>query len=376
MERGLGALVRNRKKIFLAMLLVAVIAISLYVSTSFLNSRSGPQATVSEQTLASGVLVTNGVKHIVPLDKILSGGPPKDGIPSIDRPKFVSSKDGDGFLLDEDLVFGLYYAGEARAYPAMILVWHEIVNDIVNGQPVLVTYCPLCYASAAYERMIDGKAVEFGVSGKLYNSDLVMYDRKTDTYWSQILGKAIVGELTDQELKRIPIDHVSWGVWKTLHPDTTVLSLDTGYRRSYGSDPYGDYYQSSSIWFPVDNPDDRLHPKTLVYGLATGGEQKAYTRDIMVQREVINDKVGEFDVAVWVAGNGPMRAFDRQMGNDTLEFTIENGRIFDTKTHSEWNANGLAISGQYSGTQLTRLVGITCFWFAWAAFYQNTDLYS
>jgi len=320
-------------------------------------------------------MTTNGVKHIVPLDKIVSGGPSKDAIPSIDHPTFVDASAVDHFLPDEDLVFGLYYEGEARAYPAMILVWHEIVNDIVNGKPVLVTYCPLCYASAAYERVIDGEPVEFGVSGKLYQSDLVMYDRKTDSYWSQILGKAIVGELAGRELTRIPIDQTTWGVWKKLHPDTKVLSMDTGFRRPYGTDPYDGYYTSDVIVFPVDYRDERLHPKAVVYGLALGADQKAYSVETVWRLGAVNDRVGGMDLVVLsTVDQGPLRVFDRHLGEDLLEFVVKNGRIFDTKTNSEWNFDGVAVSGPLAGRALSRVVGITCFWFAWATFYPRTLL--
>lgn len=330
----------------------------------------------SEGSVAGTGTERGGTKHIVPLDRIVSGGVPMDGIPSIDNPKFISASEGDEFLSDADAVFGIYYSGEARAYPAMIMVWHEIVNDVVNRKPVLITYCPLCYAAIAYERMIDGQAVQFGVSGKLYNSDLVMYDRLTESYWSQILGKAIVGEFAGRELTRIPLDSTTWSVWKQLHPDTLVLSKDTGYTRSYGVDPYQAYYTSGEVWFPLEHSDQRLHPKTLIYGLTIGQSQKAYTRDIITQRGVINDQVDGIQVAVWAVRDNPTRAFDRHVGNVTLEFTIDGGRIFDTPTHSEWNVDGLAISGPYEGTQLTRIDGVACFWFAWAAFYENGDLYS
>ena len=155
-------------------------------------------------------VTSSGVKYIVDPAKILSGGPPKDGIPSIDNPKFVSVKEADAWIQDNELVLGLIYKGVKRVYPLQILVWHEIVNDSVAGDPLLITYCPLCGSGIAFERVLDGKAVEFGTSGKLYNSNLVMYDRKTDTYWTQIDGKAIVGELTGQELKEISIDTVAW----------------------------------------------------------------------------------------------------------------------------------------------------------------------
>ncbi len=342
------------------MVLIALVAASGY---AILNSQSS-RSQLSTQPLSTPVTDTGGTRHIVPLDKIVSGGVPKDGIPSIDHPKFVSASGGNSFVSDSDVVFGLEYAGEARAYPALILVWHEVVNDVVNGQPVLITYCPLCYASIAYERTIDGEAVEFGVSGKLYNSDLVMYDRKTESYWSQILGKAIVGPLAGRELKRIPIDFTTWGVWKNMHPDTMILSRDTGFARSYGVDPYDGYYTSDQIWFPIDHPDQRLHPKALVYGVIVDGAQKAYARDRLTQIELINDQLGGTDVVVWSIQNSPIRTFERHIGAASLEFVLENGRIYDTQTHSEWNIDGVAMSGPYAGTKLTRIVGVTCFWFA------------
>lgn len=316
------------------------------------------------------------VKHLVPLEKIVPGGPPKDGIPSIDNPKFVSAAEADGFLSDQEIVFGLFLDGVARAYPSQILVWHEIVNDYVNGKPILITYCPLCFTGAAFERSINGQAVEFGTSGKLYNSDLVMYDRKTDSYWSQILGIAIVGELTGYELTRIPLDHITWKEWKKLHPDTEVLSRETGFRRSYGVDPYSGYYTSSDILFPVENRDDRLPPKAITYGLEIDGKFKAYLVEDIANLGVINDRIGDKDVLIVGRQGGPSRSFYRNVDNDTLEFEIVNERIFDKQTGSEWNIDGEAISGVLKNKQLEQVVGTVNFWFAWVAFYPETDLYS
>jgi len=153
----------------------------------------------------SDIMITNGEKHIIPLDKIRGGGPPKDGIPSIDNPKFVTVDDSQ-FVTDSDIVIGLHINGETKAYPLFILVWHEIVNDVIGGIPVAVTYCPLCYTNQVFDRTLEGTTVEFGTSGKLYNSNLVMYDRLTNSYWSQGLGIAITGELSGDELKTIPFD--------------------------------------------------------------------------------------------------------------------------------------------------------------------------
>lgn len=322
------------------------------------------------------IQITNGVKHIVPLNRIFSGGPPKDGIPSIDSPKFVSKDEGDKFLRNDDLVLGLFLDGEARAYPRMVLVWHEIVNDKIKGKPVLITYCPLCYTGAAFVREINGEEVEFGVSGKLYNSDLVMYDRKTDTYWSQVLGQAIVGELAGSKLQRIQVDTVEWGVWKKLHPDTMVLSRDTGFTRPYGQDPYGGYYSSRDIIFPLENEDARLHPKAIVYGVEFEGKAKAYPDAELAKAVVVNDHVGNKPILVTRDPTTKIvRFFERTVGDSVLEFETRNGKIFDKQTDSAWSFDGLAVSGKLAGTQLNSIIAPAHFWFAWAAFKPGTEVF-
>jgi hypothetical protein len=179
------------------------------------------------------------IKHTVPLDKILSGGPPQDGIPSIDNPKFQSVQEADEILEDSEFVLGLNINGDRRAYPLQILVWHEIVNDVVGGEPVAITYCPLCFTNQVFNRTLsDGNVVEFGTSGKLYNSNLVMYDRKSNSLWSQALGEGIVGDYSGVKLERIPFDIAYWKEWKELYPESKVLSRDTGSVRPYGADPY------------------------------------------------------------------------------------------------------------------------------------------
>jgi hypothetical protein len=218
-----------------------------------------------------------------------------------------------------------------------ILVWHEIVNDVINGGPVLVTYCPLCGSGIAYERIIDGETVEFGTTGKLYNSNLVMYDRKTDTYWTQIDGKAIIGELTGRELKEISIDTVSWREWKEAHPDSEVLSQDTGYSRAYGRDPYGSYYEDSFLMFPVENSDKSIHPKTVIFGIEVNGVYKAYKEEDLMR-----------------------------MG--TFEDTVSNMRIRITRD----DAGIVRITRVETGEEIVKERD---FWFAWYAFHPDTLLY-
>ena len=232
------------------MSIVAIAGIAFFAFSSQDNSGNfDPSPLISDDASASSVseksssgfvdaknikiMETNGVKHLIPLDKIRGGGPPKDGIPSIDDPVFAGVQDSQ-FMSDSDTVIGLYINGEARAYPLFILVWHEIVNDTVGGVPVAVTYCPLCYTNQVFERVIDGQEVEFGTSGKLYNSNLLMYDRLTDSYWSQALGLAVKGDLTGHELDLVPFDVITWDTGKScilthwclqLTPDTSALML-------------------------------------------------------------------------------------------------------------------------------------------------------
>lgn len=323
------------------------------------------------------VMVTNGVKHIVPLDQVISGGPSKDGIPSIDKPQFISASEAEAFLKEDDLVLGIELNGDAKAYPRRILVWHEIVNDVVGGVPVVVTYCPLCYTGAAFERVLDGEVIEFGVSGKLYNSDLVMYDRKTDSYWSQIMGRAIVGELAGQSLKRLPLDTLEWKNWKKLHPETKVLSTNTGFNRNYNVDPYSGYYGNDFVMFPLENLDQRLHPKTVVYGVAIEGEAKAYPADeVKKMGGVVNDIVGGTPIVVLHHPEAnTVKIYARTVLGEILELEAANGVLVDKSSGSRWSYDGEGLSEQYAGVQLTEVISPPNFWFAWAAFHPETDLF-
>ncbi len=320
------------------------------------------------------IFETNGVKHIIPLDKIKGGGPPKDGIPSIDNPNFAKVKDSQ-FVSDSDVVIGLEIDGDSRAYPLFILVWHEIVNDQVGGVPVAVTYCPLCYTNQVFERKINGKEVEFGTSGKLYNSNLLMYDRWTDSYWSQALGIAVKGELAGAKLKTIPFDVITWGDWKNLHPETLVLTTETGHLRSYATDPYGDYYTDKKIIFPVDNLDDRMHPKEIVIGFSEEGIHKAYKQNDIEKNKIINDNIGEKSIMLVSLFSQNSRAFERNLNDKILEFDFVENKIIDFQTNSEWNYEGVAISGPFKGESLTRMSIEPGFWFEWIAFHPQTEVW-
>ena len=349
---------------------IVVLFFFLGDSDTMTVSTSSPIEVMSD----SEIMETNGVKHIVPLDKIRGGGPPKDGIPSIDEPVFADAKDAE-FVSDTDVVIGLEINGDARAYPLFIMVWHEIVNDEVGGTPVSVTYCPLCYTNQVFERVLDGQPVEFGTSGKLYNSNLVMYDRLTDSYWSQALGIAITGELTGQELEIIPFDVISWADWTTLHPNSKVLTTETGHIRAYGVDPYGSYYTDDRIMFPVEHSDERMHPKEIILGFHIDDVYKAYKQLDLENSVVTNDKIGNTSILLTSFFSGNARAFDRTLNGEILNFEFSDGKIMDLQTGSTWNYDGESISGTHEGKSLSRLPFSPGFWFEWVAFHPDTLVY-
>ncbi|MBI2010721.1 MAG: DUF3179 domain-containing protein [Candidatus Colwellbacteria bacterium] len=321
--------------------ILVTLTLVVLAATAFRNSFSPPQDGETKKETAREIMVTDGLKHSVPLDEIIGGGPPKDGIPSIDNPKFVSIAETSGFLKDDDPGIALDLDGTARFYPFQILVWHEIVNDTVNGERVLVTYCPLCLSGIVFDPVVKDERVEFGTSGKLWNSNLVMYDRKTDSLWPQILGEAVVGEMTGSQLKVLPSDMIRFGEFKEQYPQGTVLSRDTGAVRFYGQDPYGDYYTTPGTYFPVSKKDDRLSDKDFVLGIVINEKAKAYWPEAV-------KKVGE--ITDQFEGKTIVARYEKE---------IDAVRLFEKKA---------------DGT-LERINPFGAFWFSWVAAHPDTELY-
>ena len=371
---------------------VMVIAMVTIAKTNNINSPSASNTNPlsKENLLPSSLLIGQSnaqlQKHIVPLDQIASGGPPPDGIPSIDKPKFVTVQEaGNNFLSDSDLVLGVNINGDTRAYPLLILVWHEIVNDKVGGIPVAVTYCPLCFTNQVFNSTVgNNQILQFGTSGKLYNSNLVMYDRTSKSLWSQALGEGIVGKYAGQKLQRIPFDIAYWKDWKQLYPSSKVLSKDTGFSRPYGADPYDDYYTSGQLYFPVSNHDDRLELKEKVIGLVDDvegkGQYKAYKLQQIETRKVINDEINGKPITLFSLHPAMVRAYHRiVVEGKVLEFEYNNNsnnKITDKQTGTEWNFDGEAVNGTLKGKHLTRLPFDEGFWFEWVAFHPQTAIYS
>lgn len=322
--------------------MVAIVAIIFFIRLD----NSGQIVDVNEEGV---VINSDGDRYLVEPSKIKSGGPPKggigqdQGIPALaaENINFVSVAEADEWIEDGELVLALEYEDVKRVYPLQILVWHEIVNDVINGDHILVTYCPLCGSGIAYESYIevDGEKIasRFGTSGKLYNSNLIMYDEETNTYWQQIDGKAIVGDLVGQELKEISIDTVTWSRWRESHPGSEVLSQETGMNRPYGNSPYGGYFESDFLLFEVEARDDRIFAKDFVYGIEIDGVYKAYRKEDVSESGAIEDVVNGVDVR--------------------LE-ELEDGRVVVTNLDS--------------GEEIVKEVD---FWFAWYAFHPETELY-
>ncbi len=351
---------------------------------------------------------------LVDLGLIISGGPPPDGIASIDWPNFEKASTVD-WLEPQEAVIAVEIDGEPRAYPVRILISHEIVNDTIGTLPVTVTYCPLCNSAVAFERQADGRTFDFGTSGSLYNSALVMYDRQTESLWAHYTGQAIVGELVGTQLKLIPAATVSWSTFAAEHPYGLVLSRETGFGYSYGSNPYAGYDDPDTFPFLfLGTPDERLAAKERVLAIRYAGQEVAVVLDTLAEQGTLALK---FEATSADAGSGsagdnqdentveivafhqpgtatpleqPSVALGRDVGAtavylsevDGQSLTFERvihselGYVFmDAETGSSWSLLGRAIDGPLQGARLTPVEHLDTFWFAISAYSPDVEIY-
>ncbi len=325
-------------------------------------------------------------------DEVLSGGPPPDGIPPIDDPKFQPASEVDWLEVDEP-VLSLTVGEETRAYPLRIMTWHEIVNDTVGGLPVAVTYCPLCNSGVAFDRTVEGEPTTFGTSGRLYADNLVMYDRRTESLWPQLTGRASIGVLTGTQLDSIPMGVVGWTQFREQHPDATVLTRETGHQRDYGRNPYVGYDDpDGDVLFALPGDvDARLPVKARVVGIERDGEAVALSREALADAgSVAFDLAGTRLVAWHVAGQrsaldeselalgseiGSVAVFEPRLEDGReLGFTAVPDGFVDDRTGSTWNIFGVAVAGPLAGARLPAVTHLDTFWFAWAAFQPDTRL--
>ena len=338
---------------------------------------------------------TNFCLHSIDYEEIFSGGPPRDGIPPIDNPRFENIETADQWIEDLEPVILLDHEGEVRAYPLQILTWHEIVNDEIAGDPIAVTFCPLCNTALVFRRpIIDEEILTFGTSGNLRYSDLVMWDRQTESWWQQFNGEAIVGDLTGTKLESLPAAIISWADFKSKHPDAQVLSIETGFQRSYGRNPYAGYDNINSHPFAfVGDLDAQLPAMARVVGISLeNGQGGAFSLDLLRENQILNENLGELPVVLfWKSGTasaldsgsiadgrdvGTTGVFSAQIDDQELTFSaLEDGLFLDRETGSIWDIFGEAIDGPMSGSKLDPIPHHDTFWFAWAAFVPDGELH-
>jgi len=343
----------------------------------------------SKQNYIFSEFSTDYRKSIISFDDILSGGPPKDGIPALDAPKFTTVTDADTWMDDTEPVLLYTTDTTARVYPIQILMWHEIVNDRIDGIPVTITYCPLCNTGIGFLGEIDGRELDFGTTGRLRYSNLIMYDRQTETWWQQATGEGIVGEHTGRKLEQVPVLLVPWKEVKSFYQNSQVLSVNTGFSRPYGQNPYSGYDNPKSKPFLYRGPDpgSRLSPLDRVIAVEAGGAKKIYSYSDIQKQRVITDTIDNERVVIfWEPGTasaldttqissgrdvGTANAFSTRLEGDELNFRYSDGSITDAETDSRWNVLGIAVSGPMQGNRLNPVTAVQHFWFSASAFFQN-----
>jgi hypothetical protein len=327
--------------------------------------------------------------------EVQSGGPPPDGIPPIDDPHFISVADADEWLNDPEPVLVVDVDGDVRAYPIQIMMWHEIVNDTVGDLPLAVTYCPLCNSAVSFIREVRGVETTFGTSGSLYNANLVMYDRATESLWNQLDGRAVIGVLTGDVLEQYPSSTVSWADFKATKPDGKVLDRDrTGASRAYGTNPYTGLDDPNGQPFLFNGEVDvRAKAMQNIVAMENGTDAVAWSLDVISDDSGSSVTAGEFAgepiVIFWKTGEasaldtsdissgkdvGTVGVFSPVVDGQELTFVAEGDSYIDDQTSSTWNVFGFAIDGSLADTTLEPVTFVRTFWFSWAAFRPDTNL--
>jgi hypothetical protein len=340
---------------------------------------------------------TDWNRHTVPYDELLALLPVRDGIPAIDNPQYVTPEEASSFLAENDPVIAFENNGDARAYPLQIMTYHEIVNDVVGDLPVTVTFCPLCNSAIVFDRTLSGDGpddvvLDFGTSGWLRHSDLVMYDRQTESLWQQFTGEGLVGELAGAQLTFLPSSMVGFANFREAYPDGLVLSQDTGFQRPYGQNPYPGYDTIGQDPFAfIGVPDGRLAAMERVIAVSLDGLDVAYPLTAVAEAGVINDTQGGQDLVIFHVGGtssaldapiiflgadvGATGVFDPNVNGEKLTFVKEDDIISDEQTGSTWNVLGQATDGPLVGESLSPIIHGDHFWFAWAAFQPETVIF-
>lgn len=313
--------------------------------------------------LYTEAVVRDGVSYLVPGGDVFDTNVGVDGIPALTNPSFVSVVAADNVIADDIYGIDVEVNGEHRYYPYQIMNWHEAVNDTFGGKDLLVTYCTLCGSAAVYERPA---GAEFGVSGKVYNNNSLLYDKATDSLWLQLTGQAVVGTEVGKSLAVYPNAMVmKWSDWKAAYPNGEVLSTETGFTRDYTRHPYGSYETSNAMYFPINHTSPSLKNKWVVNIVHAGNETAAFAREILLgtgkQEAVVG---GESLVAMYDFDLDVIRVFSAKVDGDAVTFTYDfaEKELRDVGTNSLWTAEGVAMSGAMKGERLTEVQSTTSYW--------------
>ena len=322
-----------------------------------------------------------GGEWLIPKDEVLSGGPGKDGIPALTNPDMVSIAQVN-YMNDEDLIIGFKDGDEVKGYTHVVLDWHEIINDVVGDKNIAVTYCPLTGTGIGWNRTINGSTTTFGVSGLLYNTNLIPYDRETDSNWSQIRLDCVNGDRMGAQVETLPIVEMNWKTWKTLYPNSEIVSLNTGINRSYGRYPYGSYRTDNSLNFPISTHDNRLHRKERVLGVINGNTAKVY-RFSSFETNTINVIADTYKgEKLVVCGSKELNflvAYKRTLDGQELQFTaLQNASddaVMEDQEGNRYNVFGEAVAGPRKGQRLNATRSFIGYWFSWGTFYPEPEIY-
>ncbi len=333
-----------------------------------------PDFTIFDLTKVDGGCHDLGNGFSIPSDQVVGGGVGKDGIPSIDNPQFITVGQVD-FLTDDELVLGIKIGDEVKLFPHRIMDKHEVANDEISGYPVTVTFCPLTGTGIIWPRPPD---TTYGVSGFLYNSNLIAYDRKTDSYFSQMFSIGITGPNMCKSTGHIQAIETTWETWKTWFPESQILSTQTGFIRNYESLPYSKTQQETSLPdFPVNNVDERLPNYRRVFGIVISNQAKVFDiNDFSEKGKLISDFFNGRPLVV--VGNSKQNfvvAFYPQLNGSKVTMQFEDGNLTDD-TGNLYNIFGEVVEGPDTGARLESPPYYTGYWFAWAAFYPELELYS
>lgn len=323
-------------------------------------------------------LSDNPPEWLIPTNEIFDGGPGKDGIPALTTPEMANAGTI-SYLNDNDLVIATKLDGEVRIYPHKILDWHEIINDVINDHRFAITYCPLTGSGISYDRVINGNTTTFGVSGLLYNTNLIPYDRATNSNWSQMKMMSVNGDLIGQTADTFPIIETTWGNLKSFYTEAKVVTTNTGHSRNYNRFPYGDYKTNHNfLLFPVSHKDDRLPRKERVLGIFHNGAAKAF-RFSSNPLSLIESNVGGTNIVVVVSKNDNLiMAYQPELVNgEKVSLSVDNNSlpvIMKDENNNEYDIFGTVVSGPAEGERLKSVTQFIAYWFAWAAFYPETSL--